>query len=208
MKYNPTIRRRIRAAAVTAAAVAAVVGATAATSSALIAPGTPGHQVQRGLDNDNAANPFIQPPGVAAKQHMDNTDVLFGRDGNDLLIGNLGGDTLLAAKDATSRSVGRRRARHPTATCWPGTGQRRQHLGARRRQRRLHRRGGQGHMVFAPFVKDDDGDLLLTVERTEDPAGRHRRPAGSSAARSSRCRSRRSSARSSWSGSTSTASQP
>ena len=27
---------------------------------------------------------------------MDNTDVLFGRDNDDLLVGNLGGDTLLA----------------------------------------------------------------------------------------------------------------
>jgi hypothetical protein len=95
MNKHSITRRRIRAAAVTSVAVAAAVGATAATSSAVIAPGTPGNQVQRGLDNDNADNPFIQPPGVAAKQHMDNTDVLFGRNGDDLQIGNLGGDTLL-----------------------------------------------------------------------------------------------------------------
>ena len=52
--------------------------------------GTPGKDVTQGLDNDNATNTFIQPPGVTAQQHMNNTDVLFGRESGDLLIGNLG----------------------------------------------------------------------------------------------------------------------
>ena len=61
-------------------------------------PGTSAKDVTVGGDNDNADNPFIQPPGVTAKQHMDNTDVLFGRGNHDLLIGKLGGDTLLGGK--------------------------------------------------------------------------------------------------------------
>jgi hypothetical protein len=162
MNHNPTTRRRIRAAAVTAVAVAAVVGATAATSSALIAPGTPGHQVQRGLDNDNAANPFIQPPGVAAKQHMDNTDVLFGRDGNDLQIGNLGGDTLLAGEGRDIQIGGPEAFSAPNSdvlaagpgndvNIWaPGDG-----------SDAFIGEEGRDDMVFAPFVKEADGDLLL-----------------------------------------------
>ena len=65
---------------------------------ATMAPGTPGKDVTVGLDNDNAANTFIQPPGVVAKQHMDNTDVLFGRDNADLLRGNLGDDVLVGGR--------------------------------------------------------------------------------------------------------------
>ena len=119
---------------------------TAAASTGLAAPGTPGKDVHVGGDNDNADNPFIQPPGVTAKQHMDNTDLLFGRANNDLLIGKLGGDTLLGGEDndiliggpekapgAEQRRAGRR------------GGQRHQHLGAGRRQRRVRRQRGRGH---------------------------------------------------------------
>jgi Ca2+-binding RTX toxin-like protein len=76
-------------------AVAAIAGLSMSPAGALLAPGTPAKDVHVGLDNDNADNPFIQPPGVTAKQHMDNTDVLVGRANHDLLIGKLGGDTLL-----------------------------------------------------------------------------------------------------------------
>jgi hypothetical protein len=71
-------------------AMVAVGGAQAA-----VVPGTPYKDVHFGLDNDNANNTFIQPPGVAAKQHMENTDVLFGRGSDDLLIGRLGSDTIV-----------------------------------------------------------------------------------------------------------------
>jgi hypothetical protein len=79
-----------------AALMAAVVLATGtATAMAAVEPGTPDKDVHLGLDNDNASNPFIQPPGVVAPQHMNDTDLLFGRDNADLLVGNKGGDTLL-----------------------------------------------------------------------------------------------------------------
>ena len=79
-----------------AALLAAVTVATgAATAMATVDPGTPDKDVHIGRDNDNAANPFIQPPGVQAPQHMNDTDLLFGRGNADLLVGNNGGDTLL-----------------------------------------------------------------------------------------------------------------
>ena len=62
-----------------AATSVAAVGVTAVASYGQVVPGTPAKDVHVGLDNDNASNTFIQPPGVTAKQHMDNTDVLFGR---------------------------------------------------------------------------------------------------------------------------------
>jgi len=81
-----------RRAGVAAAAAAGLLGVAAISASAIVAPGTPGKDVTFGRDNDNAANTFVQPPGVAAKQHMDNTDVLFGRANDDLLVGKLGDD--------------------------------------------------------------------------------------------------------------------
>lgn len=87
--------RRVIRPAVGAAAVAALALVTIGGAQAAVIPGTPGPDVHKGLDNDNANNTFIQPPGVVAKQHMENTDVLFGRAGNDLLIGKLGSDVLL-----------------------------------------------------------------------------------------------------------------
>jgi hypothetical protein len=79
-----------------AALLAAVALATsAATAMAAVEPGTPDQDVHIGKDNDNASNPFIQRAGVSAPQHMNDTDLLFGRGAGDLLVGNKGGDTLL-----------------------------------------------------------------------------------------------------------------
>lgn len=91
-----TIRRNTTVAVASATlTVGAIAGMLGAPAGALMAPGTPAQDVHIGADDDNAGNTFIQPPGVAAKQHMDNTDVLVGRGDGDLLIGRLGGDTLL-----------------------------------------------------------------------------------------------------------------
>jgi len=84
--------RRLTGAALLAAVVLATGGATAM---AAVEPGTPDKDVHIGKDNDNASNPFIQPPGIARAQHMNDTDLLFGRGNADLLVGNKGGDTLL-----------------------------------------------------------------------------------------------------------------
>lgn len=103
----------------TAALAIAATGALAGTQPAngLLIPGTPGKDVHIGLDNDNVDNPFVQPPGVAAKQHMDNTDILFGRGNDDLLIGKLGDDVLLGGKGSDILIGGPEGGSTRTATC-------------------------------------------------------------------------------------------
>lgn len=54
--------------------------------------GTDEADVLIGADNDNVDNPLIQPPGTAANQSLNNTDIQEGRGGNDVLIGLLGND--------------------------------------------------------------------------------------------------------------------
>jgi hypothetical protein len=165
MKKLTTKTRTSRLAAASLVAGALVLGA-AATSSAFVQPGTPAKDVTIGLDNDNADNPFIQPPGVTAKQHMDNTDVLFGRANDDLLIGKLGDDTLLAGADDDILVGGPEKGAQPNSdvlvgdygndvNIWaPGDGS-------------DAFIGNQGYdtMVFAPFVEKSNGDLLLTWHR-------------------------------------------
>ena len=58
--------------------------------------GTSGPDVLIGRDDDNKANPAIQPadPPDLANQSLDNTDVLLGKNGDDVLIGLLGSDVL------------------------------------------------------------------------------------------------------------------
>jgi hypothetical protein len=148
-----------------AGALALATTAVAATvnSSAFVAPGTAGKDVTFGADNDNAANAFIQPPGVAAKQHMDNTDVLFGRGNDDLLVGRLGGDTILGG-GADDILVGGPEAfqapnsdvlvgeRGDDINIWaPGDGSD-AFIGNEHRDT----------MIFAPFETKADGSLLLT----------------------------------------------
>ncbi|HEU0102463.1 MAG TPA: hypothetical protein VFR07_09110 [Mycobacteriales bacterium] len=62
---------------------------------ATVSIGSPGDDVTFGPDRDNASNTFIQPPGVSARQHLDNTDVVFGRGGDDLVGGRTGSDVLV-----------------------------------------------------------------------------------------------------------------
>jgi hypothetical protein len=54
--------------------------------------GTSGSDVLIGLDDDNQNNPLIQPPGVAANQSLNNTDIQVGGRGHDILIGLQGND--------------------------------------------------------------------------------------------------------------------
>ena len=131
---------------------------------AVMAPGTSGADVTFGADNDNATNPFIQPPGVTAKQHMDNTDVLFGRGNADLLVGKLGDDTLVAGPGDDVLVGGPEAGSAPAPNSdvllgeagddiniWaPGDG-----------SDAFAGDDGQDTMVFAPFVLDAHGDLVL-----------------------------------------------
>lgn len=58
--------------------------------------GTGAADILIGRDDDNKANPAIQPadPPDLANQSLDNTDVLLGKNGNDVLIGLLGSDVM------------------------------------------------------------------------------------------------------------------
>jgi RTX calcium-binding nonapeptide repeat (4 copies) len=144
------------------AALALVAGTVGAD--AVMAPGTNRADVTFGADNDNAANPFIQPPGVTAKQHMDNTDVLFGRGNDDLLVGKLGDDTLVAGPGDDVLVGGPEAGSAPAPNSdvllgeagddiniWaPGDG-----------SDAFAGDQGKDTMVFAPFVLDAQGDLVL-----------------------------------------------
>ena len=155
-------RHRVSASVVTAGLVLA---GLATSADAVVEPGTPAKDVTVGLDNDNANNPFIQPPGVVARQDMENTDVLFGRDNDDLLIGNLGDDTLLGGDDDDIMVGGPDRGTQPSSDVlvgdegddidiWaPGDG-----------NDAFSGNDGKDTMIFAPFVTDASGSLLLTRE--------------------------------------------
>ena len=168
MRQQSTIRQhspRHRSAALAASVVgaSALVVGLAAGSSGVILPGTEAKNVGIGLDNDNATNPFVQPPGVAAKQHMDNTDVLFGRDNDDLLIGKLGGDTLLAGADDDILIGGPEKGQAPNSDVLVGDTGKDVNIWAPGDGSDAFI-GNQGNdtMVFAPFVTKADGSLLLT----------------------------------------------
>lgn len=141
--------------------IAIVLAALAAVGTASAALQTD-RAVAIGRDNDNADNRFIQPAGVAAKQHLDNTDVLLGTHGDDLLVGRLGGDTIDGAAGADILVGGPEAGQAPNSdvllggpgddiNIWaPGDGS-------------DAFVGGSGHdtMVFAPFVLDSDGELRI-----------------------------------------------
>jgi hypothetical protein len=172
-------KKRVLATSAAALALAST-GAVLSTAMGVVEPGTAAKDVTIGRDNDNAANTFIQPPGVTAKQHMDNTDVLFGRANHDLLVGKLGGDTLLGGLDDDILVGGPEGGQAPNSdvligeygddvNIWaPGDGS-------------DAYIGNQGHdtMIFAPFVTKDDGSLrffwkhgrkIVKVEIDEQPA--------------------------------------
>lgn len=157
-----SMRRTRRLTGVALVAGALLLGTTVAATSRTF-PGTPGKDVHIGADNDNADNPFIQPPGVVAKQHMDNTDVLFGRGNDDLLIGKLGDDTLLGGAASDILVGGPEKGSQPNSdvllgdqgpdiNIWaPGDG-----------SDAFIGHQGWDSMIFAPFVERANGNLLLT----------------------------------------------
>ncbi len=90
--FSRTSRRR---ATVVALLATLVVGAAAIQGAgAALQVGTVARDVIFGNDNDNAENTFIQPAGVTAKQHLENTDILAGGSRNDVLIGLKGSDVI------------------------------------------------------------------------------------------------------------------
>jgi hypothetical protein len=73
---------------------AVLVAAVAPARAALQTAGGDAARVVTGADNDNGDNTFIQLANVAAKQHLDNTDVLLGSPYGDLLVGRKGSDVI------------------------------------------------------------------------------------------------------------------
>jgi hypothetical protein len=164
--------------AISAALLSLAAGTVAAT--ATVAPGTPARDITRGLDNDVATNTFIQPPGVQAKQHMDATDVLFGRGNDDLLQGNLGSDTIVGGTGHDIMIGGPEKFATPNSdvllgdsgndiNIWaPGDG-----------SDAFVGDTGTDTMVFAPFVEKSNGHiqhawygsrLVPRVDISEQPA--------------------------------------
>jgi RTX calcium-binding nonapeptide repeat (4 copies) len=86
------------AAAVMGVLIAAMMGGPEPSDAALLERGG-GAQVVIGKDDDNTDNPTIQPPGTAANQSLNNTDVLSSGAGNDVLIGLLGSDVMQGEED-------------------------------------------------------------------------------------------------------------
>jgi RTX calcium-binding nonapeptide repeat (4 copies) len=82
------------AAVVGVVGLAAVVVALAAPAGAALQYAGKASRVVLGADNDNGDNTFIQPAGVAARQHLENTDVLLGSRYSDLLVGRKGSDVV------------------------------------------------------------------------------------------------------------------
>ena len=149
--------------AVLVVGLAAGIGFTIASPAlTAVIPGTSGDDVHFGLDNDNADNPFIQPPGVPATLHMDDADVVFGREGDDLLVGNLGSDTIPGGKGSDIMIGGPEDSTTPSSdvllgdegndiNIWaPGDGND-AYVGDK----------GNDAMVFAPLLEKADGSLVL-----------------------------------------------
>ena len=76
-------------------AIAVTVGALLVVghARAALVEGTNGSDLLFGADDDNQQNPAIQPSG-APNQSLDDTDVIEGNRGNDVLIGLLGSDVM------------------------------------------------------------------------------------------------------------------
>jgi hypothetical protein len=77
------------------AALAAVMMVAASGSvHAALQQGGGGQDVIFGADDDNADNTAVQPADVAAKQHLENTDLILGGPRADLLVGRAGDDVI------------------------------------------------------------------------------------------------------------------
>src|SRR4028119_426633 len=81
------------AAAAVGVLLAAMIGTPSPSEAALLERGDRA-QVVIGKDDDNTNNTKVQPPGTAANQSLNNTDVISSGDGNDVLVGLLGSDVM------------------------------------------------------------------------------------------------------------------
>jgi hypothetical protein len=160
--------KNVRVPLVISGALASVAVCTVGAT-ATVAPGTPDKDVTRGLDNDVVTNTFVQPPNVAAKHHMQATDVLFGRGNEDLLQGNRGSDTLVggAASDILIGGPERGSTLPNSDVLLGGTGNDINIWAPGDGSDAYVGEQGRDTMVFAPFVERPNGTI-----RTERFQGR------------------------------------
>jgi hypothetical protein len=78
-----------------AAALAATLALPASPGLAAVVVGGENSDLLFGKDDDNVADPEIQPDPSGANQSLDNADLILGQGGHDVMIGLLGSDTML-----------------------------------------------------------------------------------------------------------------
>jgi Ca2+-binding RTX toxin-like protein len=169
MERTPTVpgrRRWLTATALAAAGLAGVVAVANGPAEAAVQPGTSGQDVIIGRDNDNAANTFVQPAGVTAKQHLDDTDLLTGGSGPDLLMGLKGDDVLLAGSGDDILIGGNEKGVGPNSDVLTGDSGNDINIWAPGDGSDLFT-GGVGYdvQVLAPFVLDGTGKPALFYQR-------------------------------------------
>lgn len=158
----PRTTRVLPIATMAAAAAALSVALGSSNALATVDPGTPANDVHFGQDNDNASNPFVQPHGVSATLHMNNTDVMFGRDNDDLLVGKLGSDTLLGGSGSDILIGGPDQSSSPVTDVMVGDKGDDVSIWSPRDGNAVFAGDeGQDTAIFAPLVKNPDGSLRL-----------------------------------------------
>jgi RTX calcium-binding nonapeptide repeat (4 copies) len=152
--------KRVIVSAVAATAVLAV--AAAGSVHAALQEGGAKRDVIFGADDDNAGNTAVQPDGVDAKQHLDNTDVLLGSTQGDLLVGLLG-DDVADGQSGTDILVGGPEAgEQPNSDVLMGEAGNDFNIWAPGDGSDAFVGGSQRDtQILAPFVLNDDGSLDL-----------------------------------------------
>ena len=159
MTVHTTLSRHRTAIAGLVVLAAAVL---AASATAALQLGHSGRDVLIGRDNDNAANTFVQPPGVAAKQHLDNTDIVRGGPRGDLLIGLKGGDLLDGDEGDDILVGGVEKGQAPNSDLLSGENGRDVNIWAPGDGSDAFE-GGRGYdtHITAPIVLDEAGNIAL-----------------------------------------------
>jgi len=161
MKTRFNARRKLL---LSVAALAAVMMVAAAGSvHAALQDGGGGRDVIFGADDDNAANTQVQPADVAAKQHLDNTDLILGGAREDLLVG-IAGDDVIDGQGGADILIGGPEAGlgQPNSDVLLGGGGKDINIWAPGDGSDAFA-GGRGNdtQILAPFVLDESGDLVL-----------------------------------------------
>jgi RTX calcium-binding nonapeptide repeat (4 copies) len=157
-EHKPSRRR----AAIVALSVLVAAVSVVASAGAALQLGGFGRDVLVGADNDNTANAFIQPAGVAANQSLNNTDVILGNAREDLLIGLKGNDVIAGEHGDDVLVGGIEKAQQPNSDVLFGGRGRDVNIWAPGDGSDFFQ-GGPGYdtHISAPLVLDAAGNLAL-----------------------------------------------